>query len=297
MALSKQDTLQALLLGYAPLALIAFFGLPQLLTRFFYEHPFELIVGTFALPILGLVVTEPDSLLRLIIVPLVTLGAASYHKTAPFFMPNGANASAYDGPFMLLFLTTVDVFLLRRVRLGRKRDGQLEFLGERELNGQAAEFKEPKGVSTFTTIGRAAHAIFSYRAIGTSREAKNIPWFSSENPRHVPSRLAFLFKRALASFGAFLVVDYLGHQPPPPPEQFAASKASLFLARSNLTVETITTRIFSTALFWTMLYITIGLIYNATSFFGVLSFLTDPADWPPYFGSALETFTLRKFWA
>ena len=297
MARSKQDTLQALLVGYAPLALIAIFGLPQAVTHFFYEHPFELMLGTFALPILGLVFTEPDTSVRLVIVPLVTLGAACYHKTAPYFMPNGADASACDGPFMLLFLTIVDLFLLRRVQLGHKHNGQLEYFDERETNGHGTSLKKAGDVDTTISIGRAIHAIFSYRAIGTSKEAKNVPKFSSQNPDKIPSRLDFLLKRGLASVGAFLIVDYLGHQPPPPPELFAASKASLFLAKTDVTTETIVTRIFSTALFWSMLYITIGLIYNATSVIGVATFLTEPGDWPPYFGSVTETFTLRKFWA
>lgn len=255
------------------------------------------MLGTFALPILGLIYTEPHSSIRLLLVPLVALGTVCYHKTARNFMPNGAIASAFDGPFMLLYLTAVDAFLLQRLRLSKKSGGQPEFVSGLKENGNRDDLRDTLGVSPFVALGRAAHTIFSYRAIGTSREVKNVPKFSAQEPGHVPSRPEFLLKRGLATAGAFLLVDYLNHQAQPPQELFAASKSWLFVPRSDVTAETIIVRVFSTVLFWFMLRVTIGLIYNATSLIGVATFLTEPGDWPPYFGSPKETFTLRKFWA
>lgn len=297
MALSKKETLQILLFGYVPLGLFALLGLPNFVTLFYLEHPLELMIGTFALPILGLIYTQPQSSIRLALVPLVTLGVVCYHKTARDFMPNGANASAMDGPFMLLYLTAIDMFLLQRLYITKKPRGQLEVVHGRNGNGHNDDIKNTSGLISFDALGRAAHTVFSYRAIGTSREAKNVPKFSTQDPAYVPSRLEFLLKRGLATIGAFLLVDYLNHQAPPPQELFAASKSSLFLAESDVTTQTIIVRILSTAFFWFALRITIGLIYNASSVIGVATFLTEPADWPPYFGSPKETFTLRKFWA
>ena len=297
MVLTKQETLRALLLGYLPLAVLAFWPLPHSITSFYRAHPWELILGTFALPIIGLVYTEPSSSLRLVLVFFVTLGTVCYHQTAPRFMPNGAMASALDGPFMLLYLTVFDAFLRQRLYLGRNARGQLEFVSESKEGGRRADRKGMPRITPFIALSRATHAIFSYRAIGTSREAKNVPKFSAREPTQIPSRFNFLLKRGFTVLGTFLFVDYLNHQPQPPQELFAASKASLFVSRADLNIKTVAVRVVSTVLFWSVLRVTIGLIYNASSFVGVATFLTEPADWPPYFGSPTEAFTLRKFWA
>lgn len=298
MALSKSDALRILLVGYVPFAAFLYWGLPESIEQFYRAHPWELMIGNFSLPVLTLMYTGPRAWIRLAVPFLTALGFSCYHTTSPHFMPNRTNAFALDGPHMLLFLTAIDMLLQRRLYLDQTGKERSEG-GDREKGmidrlTWSNDRRTGPGVSAWRSLAWATHVIFSYRAIGTSREANNIPSFSG---RKTPSRAKFLLNRACVIVVSFAFVDLLSHQPPPSAEAFAAHKSVFLLSKRDITTETITVRIVSTAMFWFTLRVTIGLIYDLTSFVGVATFLTDPIDWPPYFGSPKDAYTLRKFWA
>lgn len=298
MALSTSDALQILFVAYVPFVAMAYWGLPKFVTLFYLAHPWELMLGTFTLPMIALICTTPRSPIRLAVLPVIAIGVNCYHATSPYFMPNRTIASAFDGPHMLLFLTAIDALLLRRLYLDKTCKERSEVKDrEKGLIDEATwtdDRRTGPDIPIWSALAWAAHVFFSYRAIGTSREAKNVPSFSR---RQVPHRAQFLFNRGLAILGAFTFVDFLNHQPPPSLEVFAAQKSNLLLSRPDITTETFVVRVISTAMFWFALRITIGLVYNIASFIGVATFLTAPGDWPPYFGSPTETYTLRNFWA
>ena len=216
-------------------------------------------------------------------------------------MPDRAAASGPSGPFILLFLASTNALVLQRLYLnkdGKERSATQNRVRDEKDDWSASDGTSPsRGVGLWTCWGWAARVIFSYRDIGSRRQAKNVPTWSSEDSNYVPSRAIFLARRGLAILGAFLVVDFLNHQPPPPAGLFSASKSHLFPSLATIDAPMVVTRILSTLLFWFGLRMTIGLIYNFVSFIGVAAFLTAPADWPPYFGSPGEAYTLRKFWA
>lgn len=298
MALSRPYALQVFLCGYAPYIAFTYFGIPEAITNFYVAHSVELMMGTFALPMLALIYTGPQSRIRFAVLPFVAAGVACYHTTSPRFSVNRTNAAGFDGPHMLLFLTAVDALVQKQLYLdasGIERSGLTA--DERPMNGKTGgPVNSPPGTtpSTYGALAWAVHLIFSYRAIGTRRQAKNVPGFSGGK---VPGRLVFLLEKGVATIVAFLFVDFVNHQPPPDPEMFAARKAYLILSSSDLNGETVMVRVLSTAVFWFTLRIIIGLFYNAAAFIAVATFLTTPEDWPPYFGSVTESFTLRKFWA
>lgn len=300
MARPKSEALQILLVAYVPFIILSKWGLPHWITVFFLAHPWEMILGIFTLPMVTMLYTEPQSSLRLAVLPLIAAGVICYHATSPSFMLNRTIASGFDGPHMLLFLTAVDALVLRRLYLGK--DGKEKSHNNNDDEAGEAKENSPRwmdgsdndGISTWKAWGWAAHVIFSYRAIGTPRVAKNVPEFPGKQP---PSWSSFLSRKAFSIIIAYLFVDFLNQQPPPSPEMYAARKAVLFLPPLEWTMETVLVRIISTLLFWLILRVTIGLIYNIAAFAGVATFLTEPADWPPYFGSLAEAFSLRKFWA
>lgn len=97
--------------------------------------------------------------------------------------------------------------------------------------------------------------------------------------------------------GVSWFLGFLNRQPRPSPDVFEPRKAKLLLSRPDITTENVIERIFSTLVWWIVLRIVLGLLYNAASFIGVATLLTAPHDWPPYFGSPTSAYTLRKFWA
>jgi hypothetical protein len=301
-SLTKREVVELLLIGYLPALLLLAFGrlrLPPAIVDFYVAHPLELIFVTYSLPMLGMLYLRPQSPLRLAILPLVAFGVYCYRSTCLLFMPNRTQASGAEGPFYLLYLNSVDALVLRRLYRGvdgkEKSEVALrneKIQGKKDTNSTT---QDSFGVTSWAAWGWAFNVVFSYRGIGSPRQAPNIPKFSSKDENYVPSRLSFLLKRGVAIVVAFLLVDILNHQPKPDPETFSNSMALLIPSMVN--AETVGTRIFSTFLFWFILRITIGLIYNLVSFIGVATFLSKPADWPPYFGSPSDTYTLRKFWS
>lgn len=301
MPLSKQEVIQVLLVAYLPPIFASTWGLPAFMTTFFLNHPLILIAATFALPMLALIYTAPSSRLRLAVVPFVATGTVCFHKTGHHLIHNQAVVAGLSGPFILLLLVSIDTLCLQRLYLtstgkersetrDREKKSSIDWPGQ---NGQSPT----RHIGLRNALGWSARVIFSYRAIGSPREAKNIPRFLSRNPSYVPSRSRFLLRRSLNVVLLFLVVDILSHQPPPNMELFAPRNASLFIGLHMLSTQAVIARILSTGVFWLSLRLTIALIYDTASVIGVALMITSPADWPPYFGSVGEAYTLRKFWA
>lgn len=300
MLLPKGDALQLTLVSYAPLAVIAYCGLPEVLLKFYLAHPRKLILATFAVPFLALIYTGPKSPVRLAVPAIIAIGASCYHVTSPYFMLDRTMAGLFAIVHMLFFLSAIDQLLIRRLSLDTSGDGQFKDMnGEKRTHDAAIWTRDSRSrtslsLPTWSALAWAAHTFFSYRAIGTSREAKNTPSFPG---RHVPSRPKFLLYRGCAIVGASVFADYLNHMLPPSPDTFAAHKSRLLLSKPDITMEIISVRVISTAVFWIALRASLGLLYNLTSFIAVATLLTAPEGWPPVFGRWTKAYTLRRFWA
>ena len=298
MTLSKLDTLQISLTTYLPFAALLYRGVPDLILHFYLAHPWELFLGTFTLPMLALIYTGPRSKIRLVVPFMTALAFCCYHATSHHFMPDRHNASYYDGRHIVLFLTAVDALLVRRLYLDRFGNERSEILdrdrGVKDDGTWIEGYRTGSDVSTWRALKWAAHVYFSERDIGTSREAKNIPSFPG---RRVPSRAKFLFYRGCAIVGAVAFLGFLNCQPRPSADVFAHRKSKFLLSGQDITMDNVIVRILSTIVWWIVMRIVLGLLYNLTSFVGVATLLTSPRDWPPYFGSLTKAYTLRNFWA
>ena len=297
MALSKLETLQILFLAYLPCAALLYWGVPVIVLQFYSAHPWELIVGNFALPALALLYTGPRSKIRLVVPFFAALGFGCYHATALNFMPDRPNAAWYDGQQMFLFQVAVDALLLQRLYLDGSGHERSEVLDRQKGLEEYATWNEDHGteqdISTLTALKWVVHVHFSFRAIGTRREAKGIPNFSGGQ---VPSRAKFLLHRGCAIVAAFAYIVSLRSLPRPSIDEFAVHKTKLLLSKPDVTMETVVLRVASTAVFWITLRVSKGIPYNVVSFVGVATFLTAPRDWPPYFGSPTKAYTMRNFW-
>lgn len=301
MPLSNKEVIRVLLIAYLPPIFASRWGLPAFLTGTFLSYPLVLITITFALPILALIYTAPFSPLRLAVVPFIATGVVCFHQTGHQLMQNQAVVAGLSGPFLLHLLVSIDALCLQRLYLnsaGKERSETIDREKKSTIDWPGRNGQSPTcQLGLRNALGWSARVVFSYRAIASPREAKNVPRFSSRDSRYVPSRSRFLLQRSLSVMVLFLVVDILSHQPPPQMELFTPHHASLFIGLHRLSTQAIVARVLSTGIFWFSLRLTIALIYNAASIIGVALMITCPADWPPYFGSVGEAYTLRKFWA
>lgn len=277
MPLPFHESLKIFAVSYLPLGVLSLYGVPGSLQQTWLAHPVLAIILAFGLPLLVLAYTGPRSVLRPALLPLIALNTVCYHTLSPYVMDTRASAAGFDGPMILLFLGAVDFLLVRRLHLD----------AEKRERGQGA------GAEQWTSRWKwAAHVLWSYRAIGTARQAKNVPRFHPE----LPSRAAFVLRRALACAGSFVVLDIISSLPPPPAARVSPEAAWLLPPQHLLTADALETRLISTILFWVTLRATISMLYNAVSIIAVATLLNSPADWPPYFGTVADATTLRDFW-
>ncbi|KAE8391276.1 membrane bound O-acyl transferase family-domain-containing protein [Aspergillus alliaceus] len=296
MSIPPKDVVLIVLAAYVPLGLLSVRGIPESLQRFYLANALPLMLLSHVVPIITLAFTRPSSLLRVAVLPLASVASVCFHRLAPEVFPGRNQAGGLDGPFMLMFLTVVDVFGLRRLYLndrGVERSGRHE-AGEEEkgMDGKTSMLKASLQ-SLWKRVTWATHVMFSYRAIGTTRQMPNIPTFYPE----VPSRWRFIWNQIVACLVEYLVLDLLANIRLAPMEAFTQERASLLLSPQFWTLPVLGLRTVRTFLFWVDRYTTVRFIYDAASIFGVASGLTRPEDWPPYFGSIWEAWTLRRYWA
>jgi hypothetical protein len=132
----------------------------------------------------------------------------------------------------------------------------------------------------------------TFRFVGTRYEVRNTP---KTNPT---SSRDFLRHTFLGIFISYCVLDLLHAQTDP-------AVASRFLTPTNipllarlheLTAEECTIRVFSVIAAGICLICVQGGIYHTCALLAVRTGLCSPAEWPPFYGSVCDAYTLRRFW-
>ena len=140
----------------------------------------------------------------------------------------------------------------------------------------------------------------SSRNIGTPNMVKNTPPFSSDNTNYIPSRAAFLCRKAIIIVVAFLAID-LASQGTQPGEQtsvfFSAEAVPIFTGnRQNLAFEKITSRLVAVLLYWICTYLALEGCLSFTNFVFVALGIKDVSLYRPHFGPIGEAYSVRQFW-
>lgn len=137
----------------------------------------------------------------------------------------------------------------------------------------------------------------NYRYIGTPLQLRNVANFSSKDPNYVPTRARFLIDNMIRVVVAYLITDFISHRPPPDLKLFAIpTRALLFGGSSQLNLQPLVLRVATTVIFWFVLRLSIDLVYRLTCIVFV-GLGQEPKDWPLYFGSVTDAWSLRRFWS
>ena len=142
-------------------------------------------------------------------------------------------------------------------------------------------------------------AIFSSRNIGTSDEVKNVPPFSAEDSKYVPSRRRYLLQKAAIFLVCYMILDLATSQPQQPgvnAVNFSARKVPVFSRLSTVSTPDLVVRLATTIGLWISLYCVIQAGYSFYAFVGVALHIDEPKSWPPPFGSLKEAYSIRRFW-
>ncbi|KAF4633952.1 hypothetical protein G7Y89_g4163 [Cudoniella acicularis] len=300
MTWSPLEALQIFLVCYLlPLASLTW-SLPPIVTNLASNYPTHALLVAFFLPMITYIVTSPNSLLRMAVIPVVATIIISYLQTADSYISNKSFLAMSSGPTTLLLFSSIDYLVLQKLHFTTdKVERTIEAGTQPVVISEKSNVAPPahRGVIDTTSLKWAWRVIFSYRAIGSPRAVKNMPKWSYSDPNYAPSRPLFLIKRGAAVVGAFLVLDLLNSQPPPDLSHFTAAKSGQFSGFIGQSVEDIIARMITTVIFWFSLRMTIALIYNSWSLLPVALRIDSPEDWPPYFGSVFSSYSIRTFWS
>lgn len=157
-------------------------------------------------------------------------------------------------------------------------------------------------VAISTTDGRrfswALSAVFNFRAIHTTEQAKGTPRFHRGHINYVPSRMRFLSVKCLTLTVRILILAVWGGGWPllHLPDDCAAPKEYLFSRLGDVTPQEVVQRTWATFLFWLRGYLNHSTAYDLISVVCVASKQSNPISWPPMYGSLTDSYTIRGWW-
>lgn len=133
--------------------------------------------------------------------------------------------------------------------------------------------------------------VWNLRRIGTKWQIRNIP------PYRAPkSRIAYAVRTLVQMAFVYLLLDALLCAPPVDPVFYSVPKQTLGLDILKLSWQDLAFRVASTVSFYATTYCVVTFQYDLLSLLFVLTGLSSPASWPPFFGSPFEGYSLRRFW-
>jgi hypothetical protein len=111
------EALQIFLVCYLiPIATLHW-QLPSIIRALALEHPIQLLLLAFFLPMASLVFTTPNSPFRLATIPVIAVVVAAYLQTADLYISNKTFIAMSSGPTTLLLMGMIDYLVLQKLHL------------------------------------------------------------------------------------------------------------------------------------------------------------------------------------
>ena len=138
---------------------------------------------------------------------------------------------------------------------------------------------------------------FAYRYLGTPLEIENIPQFPSGDGGCHISKARFLFKTAVKLLVCLLILDASSFGARPENTViFLPHRVPVLTRLKTVSCEELAVRLIVTLVSWLITYCVVQSIYCVHAICFVSCGLTDPATWPPVFGSLQDAWSVRQFW-
>ena len=263
----------------------------------FVLHPviFLLLENLVMIFILGF--TSADSILRPAFLPLLLACVWKVTLTGPGTIHRNAWAAILFGHIILTPLIYVESALISKWTF--EAQGPTLSAGPEPLHATHANRKNHDG-SFWERCRFGFFVITSTRNTGRSNFVKNTPPFSYDNPNYIPSRAAFLYRKAIIIILSFLILDLAGQGSKPLEHNavlFSAETVPIFTGNGdNLTFEKIASRLLIVLAFWVCASAVINTLHALTSFVLVAVGIKDVWLYRPNFGPISEAYSVRQFW-
>ncbi|KAF4958081.1 hypothetical protein FSARC_11117 [Fusarium sarcochroum] len=143
-------------------------------------------------------------------------------------------------------------------------------------------------VSTATLLFRAAGMYFNLRRVGARGEI-------SMKHRRAMTRARLVYAKIAEILVLYLVIDAAMSGPPPENHLVTREKQTLFRL-SNLSLEDVAFRFFSTLGYWLVTFVCNRLNHACAAVVSLTIGLSQPEDWPHLNGPMSACYTVRGFW-
>jgi hypothetical protein len=91
--------------------------LPLVIRNLASEHPAQLLLLAFFLPMIALLFTSPNSFFRMATIPVIATIIAAYLQTADSYISNKTFIAMSSGPTTLLLMGMIDYLVLQKLHL------------------------------------------------------------------------------------------------------------------------------------------------------------------------------------
>jgi hypothetical protein len=255
-------------------------------------HPIVYLIAEIVLTVLIIGFTQPYSPLRpagLLIITLCVIrcipGCMPYMVRTPW----AALVGGYSVTYLYHYL---DIALLSRWSF--EHDAPISGL-VRPITTPASRQKISTRSSPPSAWARLKFGITlmsTFRFVGTRYEARNTPRTTTKSSRE------FLRKTFVTIVLSYVVLDFIDAQNDPAiASRFLTLKNIPILARLHeVTLEEGFVRIFTVIAAGVSLTCVQGGIYHVFALLAISLGISEPANWPPFYGSIRESYMLRRFW-
>ena len=260
-------------------------------------HPWTLLMVQLSIFGAAATLTKHTSSARYFAIAIMIAIACYFHQTVHARVDNRAWKSIPSGTVVGSILSAIERLLLGQwnFEAGGPEEHSKPGAANDNSVAQEASHSSREGL-TKSKFWFSLDTVCSARGIGRSWQVKNVPHFSSTDPSYVPSRHSFLIRKLALISICFIIFDAATAQPPPEERFIAADKQPLLSRLNEITIEEFVVRLACAQGFWINSAAILNFFAGAYAFVVVAVGISEPAAWPPLFGSPVEAYSIRQFW-
>ena len=259
-------------------------------------HPISLLGQQLSVIILVLGFAPHRSVLSFGVVPILIIYSACIVPRCMAYLHSSSWAALVGGYSTTFLLQYFSMLLVQRRQAPTSPSAFVE-AGDGRPAWIAYRTTETTSENVWSRIRHGINSTVSFRRSGTPEEVRNVPSFSNEDRKYVPSRAEFLHHLKLLVF-CYLTIDILGLGAGPDHNVmfFAPEKIPLFARVGQVSEVELAMRILCTLGGGLGMFCSQQGVYSIMALIFVGLDVSEPKYWRPLFGSVTEAYTLRRFW-
>ncbi|KAL8876543.1 MAG: hypothetical protein Q9198_005283 [Flavoplaca austrocitrina] len=270
-----------------------------------FHHPITFYLALNLLTALVVGFTPANSLLRLALLPILTLAAYHVVLSCPTIIYRYTWAGFVGGNIITSLFTYLEVVLFSKWSFEAKGPTSFPTPGDQvgQEQGHNKALQVHSSAHRHGLWGRLRFGYFvttSSRNIGTRYIVKGTPQYSSKDPEYIPSRWSFCLRKICLILSTFLIIDLASQNSQPlevNAEAFAEEKVHILTGSpDNLSPADVVTRLVTVLGYWFCTAIVIDAFASIFNLLFVAFHLEDVEVYRPNFGSMTEAYTVRRFW-